>query len=98
MATLVNMVNETTGETEKAYTGFSWTALFFGFFVPMFRSDWGSGFLWIAIYLGFALALTAADPGGTAGGVGIGIIMGFIYNKRHYARLVAKGFVPATGA
>jgi len=97
MASLVNMVNETTGETQKAYTGFSWTALFFGFFVPMFRSDWGSGFLWLVIFLGFAIAVLATDPNGIGGSLGLGLIMGFIYNKRHYARLVAKGFAPAAG-
>ena len=75
MASLVNMVNETTGETQKAYTGFSWTALFFG----------------------FAIAVLATDPNGIGGSLGLGLIMGFIYNKRHYARLVAKGFAPAAG-
>lgn len=97
MANLVNMVNETTGETQKAYTGFSWTALFFGFFVPMFRSDWGSGVLWLAIYLGLTIAILTQDPTNAGAGGGLGLIMGFIYNKRHYARLVAKGFVPAAG-
>ncbi len=32
--------NPNTGEVVRAPVGFSWTALLFGPFVPLFRSDW----------------------------------------------------------
>ena len=98
MANLVTMINNTTQENEKSYTGFSWTCLFFGFFVPMIRSDWASGLLWFGLYFAAAIVAVTVDPnGGSVGGL-LGLIMGFIYNKRHYTRLVAKGFVPTTEA
>ena len=42
-----NLQNPKTKETEEIFQGFSFTVLFFGFFVPLFRKD----FKWFSIHL-----------------------------------------------
>ncbi len=87
MAQPVSLLNKRTAEIRKSATGFSWTMLLFGFFPPLFRSDW-KGFiivllinligLWIWDYSSFITA----------------IIFGVTYNKTHLNDLINSGFVP----
>lgn len=37
------------GATKQAPIGFSWTVLFFGFFVPFIRKDWKWGFIMLGV-------------------------------------------------
>jgi hypothetical protein len=41
MAKKVNMISLATGMMKQGFYGFSWTYLFFGFFVPLFRGELG---------------------------------------------------------
>lgn len=76
----INLKNAT-GAIKKAPTGFSWTMLFFGCFVPLFRGDFRWFFL--SIVGGFVT-------------IGISwLVMPFIYNKRYLGNLLEKGFIPA---
>ena len=80
MATTVNLARD--GNLAKGFVGFSWTTLFFGFFVPLIRGDWKWFFIIIiAALLTFGLA---------------NIVFCFIYNKIYTkSLLVDKNFVPA---
>lgn len=72
-------VNLTNGFAVKtAPVGFSWTTLFFGFFVPLLRGDW----MWAAIILVaniFSYGLAS-------------IVFAFVYNKIYMKSLFSKGF------
>lgn len=70
------------GLMKTGYVGFSWTTLFFGFFVPIFRGDW---FMVMVM-----LVLNIVAPFLSA------IILGFVYNKMYTRGLIEKyGYVPA---
>lgn len=77
------MENQTTGELVRAPVGWSWTSLFFGFFVPFFRQDWLGGFV--------SLILTIFVAGA------VNIVMAFMYNRYYIGAKVKEGFV-VTGA
>ena len=63
---------------KEAPVGFSWTVLFFGCFVPLFRGDWGWFFIMlIAGIITFGIS---------------GIIFAFIYNKTYLQNSLTKGF------
>jgi hypothetical protein len=66
------------GHVVTTPTGFSWTTLLFGFFVPLFRGD----ILWALIMVGAAL-LTA--------GISL-IVFPFFYNKVYIDSLLKKGY------
>jgi hypothetical protein len=80
----LNLKNPTTGEIKQAPVGFSWTTLFFGFFVPIFRSDW----LMAVILLGLAFVTAGLSN----------IIFAFIYNKIHIKNLLYKEGFKVTGS
>lgn len=66
----------------RGFVGFSWTVLFFGFLVPLFRGDWK----WTAIMLACSLLTVGLAN----------IIFAFTYNKAYTrSMLVEQGFVPA---
>ena len=67
-----------TGEIKEAPIGFSWTMLFFGSFVALFRGDWK----WFAIIF-FAAIIT--------GGIS-GFFFPFFYNKLYVKELVYNGY------
>lgn len=68
------------GVTKECPVGFSWTTLFFSFFVPIFRGDWK----WLTIMV-IADIITA----GVAW-----IAFPFFYNKKYIEDLVEKGYLP----
>lgn len=66
---------------KNGYVGFSWTTLFFGFFVPLFRGDW----LWLLIML-----ILGIFTSGIAN-----IVLAFLYNKIYTNKLLEDGWQPA---
>ena len=80
MATAVNLKTQN-NVTRQGVVGFSWTTLFFGFFVPLLRGDWK----WFIIML-IANLFTAWIAS---------IIFCFIYNKIYTRNLLESGYSPA---
>lgn len=93
----VTLTNDS-GVRKEVKLGFSWTVLFFGFFVPLFRND----FKWAAIM--FAAALISPRLIATAYQVNIGpimidivpfsvgIVFAYIYNKIYAKSLLKDGY------
>lgn len=69
------------GIIKQVKLGFSWTMLFFGIFVPLFRGD----FKWFLITL-----LASLVTCGFAW-----LVFPFIYNKIYIKELIEKGWLPA---
>ncbi|VEJ09190.1 HrgC protein [Actinobacillus delphinicola] len=80
MANTALLKNES-GMIKNGIVGFSWTTLFFGFFVPLIRGD----VKWLIIML-----ICDIITGGLAN-----IVFCFIYNKLYTENLISQGFVPA---
>jgi len=79
MAKRVALIHPQTGVMKTGFYGFSWTFLFFGWFVPLFRGE-----LLIAL-LHFAITVIT---------IGIWqLIFAFLYNKQYTTRLLEKGYV-----
>lgn len=76
--------------TKEAPVGFSWTILFFGWIVCIFRKDWK----WMAIIFLMTL-LQVLFISQTAAPI-INIVMAFMYNKIYVKDLLDKGYI-ATG-
>ena len=66
------------GQVKIVKEGFSWTMLFFGIFVPLYRGDW-KWFLIILIANIFTYGLAS-------------IVFAFIYNKIYINDLLEKGY------
>lgn len=66
---------------KKGIVGFSWTTLFFGLFVPLFRGDW----IWFLIML---------IIGTVSCGIAF-LILPFMYNKFYTSKLLEDGWEPA---
>lgn len=79
----VNLKNQN-GMIKQCKVGFSWTTLFFGLFVPLFRGDWK----WFLIFI-IASCLTFCISN---------IVFCFIYNKIYINSLLEKGYAPASEA
>lgn len=79
MATTVHL--EKNGLVTKSFIGFSWTTLFFGFFVPLFRGDWK----WVLIMLVLGLCSFGLAN----------FILCFLYNSFYTKSLLEKGYIPA---
>lgn len=79
MAISVNL--EKNGMIRQAPVGFSWTTLFFGFLVPLFRGDW----VWFIIMLLIGMLSLGV----------INFILCFLYNKIYVTKLIENGWVPA---
>ena len=78
----IEFKNEKTGLSKNCPTGFSWTTLFFGFFVPIVRG-W---YLYAAVF--FALAMITA-------GLSM-IVYPFIINKHYATYLIEHGYTPVS--
>ena len=72
------------GVNKQVTTGFSWTNLFFGFFVPAFRGDWK----WCLIQLA-AMMFTCGISD---------LVFPFFYNKLYTKELLEAGWEPADDA
>ena len=79
MAKPVAIIHPQSGLIKSGYFGFSWTFLFFGWFVPVFRGE-----LLVAL-LHFAITVVT---------FGIWqVIIAFLYNKQYMTRMLEKGYV-----
>ncbi len=75
--------NPNTGETKMAPVGFSWTTLFFGGFVSLFRTDWIMALVQFGVAI-FTFGLS-------------NIVFAFIYNKLYIKSLIFKEGFKAAG-
>jgi hypothetical protein len=78
MAQKVKMKNLQTGQVKTGFYGFSWTYLFFGFWVPLIRGE----LVIAALHLFFTVV---------TGGLWQ-VIVCFLYNKQYTNRLIEKGY------
>ena len=106
MAVEVNL--EKYGHRKKGFIGFSWTAFFFNFFVPIFRLDFigflifVSPYLLIIIMLLFIFIIGSNDENIIIAFIvlfGIfklitRLIFPFIYNSFYTKNLLKKGYLP----
>ena len=67
-----------TNQVKDVPVGFSWTHLFFGFLVPLFRSDWKFALIFFVITW-FTFGLYT-------------IVTAFFYNKLYAEDLIKNGF------
>ncbi|MGN8505987.1 HrgC protein [Helicobacter pylori] len=65
---------------KKGLVGFSWTTLFFGFFVPITRGDARWAIVMVVVTL-FTFVLS-------------NIVFAFIYNKQYTTKLLESGYEP----
>ena len=79
MATGVIIQNPTNGLTRMGYFGFSWTYLFFGWWVPLIRGELGVAALHFLFTI-FTFGLWQ-------------LIVAFLYNKQYMTRMLEKGYV-----
>ena len=66
---------------KNGFYGFSWTYLFFGWFVPLFRGELGVG----ALHLLFTVVTFGLWQ----------LIVCFLYNKQYMTRMLTNGWVLA---
>lgn len=92
MASRITMKHKENNLEKKAYIGFSWTSLLFGFFPAMFRGDWKG----VAIYLAICIFAGAATVG--VASTALWIIWPFIYNKWYARRLIENGYIVVAAA
>ena len=106
MAIEVNL--EKYGYKKKGFLGFSWTAFFFNFFVPLFRLDFLGFFIFISPYLIIAIIILFTIITGINNENAIFVLViicsilkfisrfvfPFIYNKFYTKDLLKKGYLP----
>jgi len=81
MATEIQIKHSASGMIKTALYGFSWTYLFFGWFVPLFRGELGVGALHL-LFTFFTFGLWQ-------------LIVCFLYNKQYMTRMLTSGWVLA---
>ncbi|HEY0843613.1 hypothetical protein [Methylotenera sp.] len=79
MAKKVIIQHPVNGLTKNGYFGYSWTYLFFGWLVPLFRGELGVAALHMLFTL-FTFGLWQ-------------LIVSFLYNKQYMTRMLEKGYV-----
>lgn len=77
----IQLRNQNSNLVKKAKVGFSWTTLFFGVFVPLFRGD----VLWCIASIGLSIVTFGL----------FWLIFPFIYNRIYIKNLLEKGYLPA---
>ena len=81
MAKQISIKHEQSGLVKTGFYGFSWTYLFFGWFVPLFRGELGVG----ALHLLFTFVTLGFWQ----------FIVCFLYNKQYMTRMLTSGWVLA---
>lgn len=81
MATAIMMKNTQTGIRKEGYFGFSWTYLFFGFWVPLFRGHFPMAGIHLVISLVSVFMFGIPQ-----------IILAFFFNKFYTLRLIEDGY------
>lgn len=81
MATRVMMKNTKTGIRKEGYFGFSWTYLFFGFWVPLFRGHFPMA--GIHLVISFISVFMFGIPQ---------LVLAFFFNKFYTLRLIEDGY------
>lgn len=84
---------EKNGIVKQGFVGFSWTTLFFNFFVPLFRADFKYFFIMLASFIGLALLSAIPYSHGLAGS--FIFIFPFKYNRWYTTKLLEDGFEPS---
>lgn len=79
MATKIVIQHPANGLTRNGYYGFSWTYLFFGWSVPIFRGELGIA----ALHLLFSICTFGFWQ----------LIVSFLYNKQYMTRMLEKGYI-----
>ena len=79
MATEIKIKHTTSGMVKSGYYGFSWTYLFFGWFVPLFRGELGVG----ALHILFTVVTFGLWQ----------FIVCFLFNKQYMTRMLTNGWV-----
>lgn len=75
----VRIIHSVSGIAKNGYIGYSWTYLFFGWFVPVVRGELGVGVLHLVITLvSFGLSQ---------------LIFPFLYNRQYMNRMLTSGWV-----
>ena len=78
MATAIPIRHKESGMMKTGRYGFSWTYLFFGWFVPLFRGELGVG----ALHLLFTMVTFGLWQ----------LIVCFLYNKQYMTRMLISGW------
>jgi hypothetical protein len=86
MAERIPMRNKNSGIQKDGFYGYSWTTLFFGPFVPLFRAD----FLTFLGYFAVVLVVGLITAG--IGGFICFVIWSFFYNSYYTKKLLEKGY------
>ncbi len=84
MATRVTIKHPQSGLVQNGYVGFSWTYLFFGFWVPLIRGELGVA----ALHLLFTIFTFGLWQ----------FVVSFLYNRQYMTRKLMKGWVLADSA
>ena len=79
MAKKVKLQHPVNGLIKQGFFGYSWTYLFFGWFVPLIRGELGIA----ALHLIFSIVTLGIWQ----------FILSFIYNKQYMTRMLEKGYV-----
>ena len=78
MAQSIPIKHKESGMIKKGFYGFSWTYLFFGFLVPLFRGELGVG----ALHLLFSFVTIGLWQ----------VLAAFLYNKQYMTRMLTHGW------
>ncbi|MHA8109932.1 DUF2628 domain-containing protein [Lactobacillaceae bacterium Melli_B4] len=84
-----SLTNDQTGQVKKVKVGYSWTFMFFTFFVALIRGDWKTAIIAIIVWF---VGLFAYGTLSAA----FAIIYAFFYNKNYVNDLISDGYLPSS--
>lgn len=94
---MITLKHSTSGVLKECPTGYSFTTLLFGFFVPLFRKD----FKWAAIMLvgGIAYGFLLEEFNiNASANIALACAFALYYNEQYIKDALEKGYVPADEA